>query len=112
MQILLSRSPAGPGRTGKQEEEQISPNHVQAFFPSSVYCYTHPREQEAVVGEEVEDGVDGVVARAARGDVAARADRVELAVGVELAPAEVPRAVEEQAAGASDVVRLLDRDGK
>ena len=36
MQILLSRSPAGPGRTGKQEQEQISPNHVQAFFPSSV----------------------------------------------------------------------------
>ena len=37
MQILLSRSPAGPGRTGKQEQEPISPNHVQAFFPSSVY---------------------------------------------------------------------------
>ena len=36
MQILLSRSPAGPGRTGKQEQEQISPNLVQAFFPSSV----------------------------------------------------------------------------
>ena len=36
MQILLSRSPAGPGRTGKQEQEQISPTHVQAFFPSSV----------------------------------------------------------------------------
>ena len=36
MQILLSMSPAGPGRTGKQEQEQLSPNHVQAFFPSSV----------------------------------------------------------------------------
>ena len=56
----------------------------------------------------MEDGVDGVVARAARGDVAAGAHRVELAVGVELAAAEVPRAVEQQAAGAGHVVRLLD----
>ena len=37
MRILLSGSPEGPGRTGKQEQEQISPNHVQAFFPSSVH---------------------------------------------------------------------------
>ena len=34
---ILRRSPAGPGRTSKQEQEQISPNHVQAFFPSSVF---------------------------------------------------------------------------
>ena len=31
MQILLSRTQAGPGRTGKQEQEQTSRNHVQAF---------------------------------------------------------------------------------
>ena len=37
MQILLSRSQAGPGRTGKQEQGQTSRNHVQAFQPISVY---------------------------------------------------------------------------
>ena len=31
MQILLSRTDAGPGRTGKQEQEQTSHNYVQAF---------------------------------------------------------------------------------
>ena len=31
VQILLSRTQAGPGRTVKQEQEQISRNHVQAF---------------------------------------------------------------------------------
>ena len=31
MQILLSGTQAGPGRTGKQEQEQISRNHVQTF---------------------------------------------------------------------------------
>ena len=31
MQILLSRTQAGAGRTGKQEQEQTSRNHVQAF---------------------------------------------------------------------------------
>ena len=29
LQILLSRTQAGPGRTVKQEQEEISPNHVQ-----------------------------------------------------------------------------------
>ena len=36
LQILLSRTQAGPGRTGKQEQEQISRNHVQTIFGSSV----------------------------------------------------------------------------
>ena len=36
MQILLSRTQAGLDRTGKQEQEQISPNHVQAFFPTQL----------------------------------------------------------------------------
>ena len=31
MQILLSRTQAGPNRTGKEEQEQTSRNHVQAF---------------------------------------------------------------------------------
>ena len=36
MQILISNSKAGPGRTVKQEQEEISRNHVQAFIPGSV----------------------------------------------------------------------------
>ena len=36
MQILLSSTQAGAGRTGKQEQEQTSLNHVQAFYPISV----------------------------------------------------------------------------
>ena len=36
MQILVSNSQAGPGRTAKQEQEEISRNHVQAFIPGSV----------------------------------------------------------------------------
>ena len=36
MQILLSRTQAGPGRTDIQEQEQISRNHVQTIFGSSV----------------------------------------------------------------------------
>ena len=32
MQILLSRTQPGPGRTAKQEQEQTSRNHVQAFL--------------------------------------------------------------------------------
>ena len=31
MQILLSRTQTGPGRTGKQEQEQTSRNHVQTL---------------------------------------------------------------------------------
>ena len=36
MQILLSNSQAGRGRTVKQEHEEISCNHVQAFILGSV----------------------------------------------------------------------------
>ena len=36
MQILFSNSQAGPGRTVKQEQEEISPKHIQAFIPDSV----------------------------------------------------------------------------
>ena len=38
MQILLSNSQAGTGRTFKQEQEEISRNHVQAFILGSVHC--------------------------------------------------------------------------
>ena len=31
MEMLLTRTQAGPGRTGKQEQEQTSRNLVQAF---------------------------------------------------------------------------------
>ena len=34
--VLLSRIQAGPGRTVKQEQEDISRNHVQTFISPSV----------------------------------------------------------------------------
>ena len=37
MQILLSNSQAGLGRTVKQEQDEISRNHVQTFSGGSVY---------------------------------------------------------------------------
>ena len=36
MPILLSNSQAGPGRTVKQEQEEISRNHVQTFIYPTV----------------------------------------------------------------------------
>ena len=36
LKILLSNSQAGPGRTVKQEQEEISLNHVQTFISLSV----------------------------------------------------------------------------
>ena len=36
LQIQLSRTQAGPGRTVKQEQEEISPNHVQRLNLISV----------------------------------------------------------------------------
>ena len=35
--VLLSRTQAGPGRTVKQEQEEISCNHVHAFIYPSAY---------------------------------------------------------------------------
>ena len=32
LHVLLSRTQAGPGRTVKQEQEEISRNHVQTFI--------------------------------------------------------------------------------
>ena len=40
LQILLSRTQAGPGRKVKQEQEEISRNHVQTFIYLSVECLT------------------------------------------------------------------------
>ena len=37
LQILLSNSQERPGRKVKQKQEEISRNHVQAFFPGSVH---------------------------------------------------------------------------
>ena len=39
MFVLLSRTQAGPGRTVKQEQEEISRNHVQTFISPSVYAW-------------------------------------------------------------------------
>ena len=39
LQILLSRTQAGPGRAVKEEQEEISPNHVQAIYGASVFAY-------------------------------------------------------------------------
>ena len=36
LQILLSRTQAGPGRKVKQEQEEISRNHVPRLFLGSV----------------------------------------------------------------------------
>ena len=36
MYFLLSRTQAGPGKTVKQEQEEISRNHVQTFSGCSV----------------------------------------------------------------------------
>ena len=36
MYLLLSRTQAGPGRTVKQEQEEISRNHVHTFSGCSV----------------------------------------------------------------------------
>ena len=37
MQVVLSNSQAGPGRTVKQEQEEISCNHVRAFSGGPVH---------------------------------------------------------------------------
>ena len=34
--VLLNKTKEGPGRTVKQEQEEISRNHVQVFIPGSV----------------------------------------------------------------------------
>ena len=43
LQILLSRTQPGPYRKVKQEQEDISPNHVQAFSRASVQMKLYPR---------------------------------------------------------------------
>ena len=39
LQILLSSTQAGPGRKVKQEQEEISRNHVPRLFLGSVLVY-------------------------------------------------------------------------
>ena len=48
VQILWSNSQAGPGRKVKQEQEDISRNHVQAFFPGSVWAARQMQYPEAL----------------------------------------------------------------
>ena len=38
--VLLSRTQAGPGRTVKQEQEELSRNHIQTFICLSVVLLT------------------------------------------------------------------------
>ena len=49
MYFLLSRTQAGPGRTVKQEEEDISSNHVQTFSGCSVVACVIPRFGEIIL---------------------------------------------------------------
>ena len=44
LQILLSRSQAGPVRIVKQEQEEISSNHVQRINLTSVCLFGRPNE--------------------------------------------------------------------
>ena len=50
MQILLSSTQAGPGRTVNQEQEEISPNHMQRLNLISVCINVSYRVIHAVVG--------------------------------------------------------------
>ena len=62
MQILLSNNQAGPGRTVKQEQEEISPNHVlQTFIPGSVLCICSDSPDHFPVPVLVGEGVLVVV---------------------------------------------------
>ena len=53
--VLLSRTQAGPGRTVKQEQEEISRNHVQTFISPSVM---HSRQSSLRVGIEIRDRLE------------------------------------------------------
>ena len=55
LHVLLSRTQAGPGRTVKQEQDEISRNHVQTFICLSVpgaaaECPTGNGELAALAG--------------------------------------------------------------
>ena len=52
LHVLLSRTKAGPGRTVKQEQEEISRNHVQTFICHSVCggpSHSHPMKQTIIL---------------------------------------------------------------
>ena len=49
LQILLSSTQAGPGRNVKQEQEEISRNHVPRLFLGSVVKDGNFAEQQAFV---------------------------------------------------------------
>ena len=67
--VLLSRTQAGPGRTVKQEQEEISRNHVQTLIFPSVQCENATEiERKKRGGAERERGTS-VSLRQARGSV-------------------------------------------
>ena len=57
---MLSNSQAGQGRTVKQEQEEISRNHVQALFPG-LACVPHWADNiVAKVAKEGRKGKSGI----------------------------------------------------
>ena len=66
MYVLLSRTQAGPGRTVKQEQEEISRNHVQTFISPSVcelisdVIFGCPRTTDNIVNRPGENGTAGL----------------------------------------------------
>ena len=52
LQILLSRTQAGQGRTVKQEQEEISPNHVRRIN----LIYVDYLDLEYEVNHHIEEG--------------------------------------------------------
>ena len=42
LHVLLSRTQAGPGRTVKQEQKEMSHNHVQTYLPLCTHCSLTP----------------------------------------------------------------------
>ena len=61
LHVLLSRTQAGPGRTVKQEQEEISRNHVQTFICLSVHTADgHPAALR--LSEHLREGVEGATA--------------------------------------------------
>ena len=56
LQILLSRTQAGPGRAVKEEQEEISPNHVQAIYGASVVLFCAQLRRPARPGDIPMDG--------------------------------------------------------
>ena len=58
MQILLSSTQAGPGRKVKQEQEEISRNHVQRLFLISVCNWVGPTPEMIMMIDDQGSGMN------------------------------------------------------